>query len=154
MNYEPLFTAIEFFKLAADNLPDYPSYEQTGWDWAKDERISHSFPIHRSRLLMFTQKEADHAPIVTVPIDKLVATQTWIRRERLRSELDGEPDPYPGGPLPLVVKDGGQYFIQDGHHRLEIAKMQKKKNVKVRLIDHDKKIKQAGICNKLIGNNE
>lgn len=152
MNYEPLITAIEFFKIAADNLLNYPSYEQTGWDWAKDERISHSFPIHRSRRLMFTQREADNAPTVVIPINKLLATQTWIRKERLRSELEDEPDPYPGGSLPLVVKEAGQYYIQDGHHRLKIARMRGEKTAEVRLIDHDKKIKAASHGRRLCSN--
>lgn len=137
VNYEPLIQAINLFKRAVEEEVHYPPYEQTGWDWADDERISHSFPYERRRTLMFTQKEADMAPAKMVPIDKLIATQKWIRRERIHSELSGAPDPYPGGPLPLVVKENGKYYIQDGHHRLEIAKMQNHPYSLVRLIDRD-----------------
>lgn len=39
--------------------------------------------------------------------------------------------------LPFVVKKNGQYFVQDGHHRLTAAAAAGKQTAPVRLVDLD-----------------
>lgn len=73
--------------------------------------------------------EDEKAPIVTVDVKKLHATQKYLNVE-LAQTYQEKPDKK--RKLPIVVKYKGNLFITDGHHRLAFAK-----TARVRLVSKD-----------------
>ncbi len=117
-----------------------------------DAKQPHGFPFkdYRTANIHFTNHDADTAKVVSVPLSKLVATQRFVRTERIESGLRGDRDPNIGKELPawliaagakpgrakppLVIVVDGVYYIQDGHHRLEIARLKGQRTARVRLL--------------------
>ena len=70
----------------------------------------------------------------TLPVRSIYGTQSTVNADFAgAASRYGADDP---AGLPLVVKRGGKYFAQDGHHRL-MAAGQEGQTARVRLIDLD-----------------
>ena len=92
-----------------------------------------SLPLAPKRLLRFTRREADEALTEAVPVAKLVATQKCVNTKWVRegAAKPAERNPHP----PLVVKSGDAYYVQDGHHRAEMAKLRGDETLRARVVD-------------------
>jgi hypothetical protein len=69
---------------------------------------------------------------VELPIRSMTATQSKVNPDFMNPVHSGEPQ-LP----PMVMKKDGQYFVQDGHHRLTKAAAEGRQTAPVRLIDLD-----------------
>jgi hypothetical protein len=90
-------------------------------------------------------RAADKAPIVSMSMGKLKATQPTIDPDELQ-RFESHPPMVTHGKrndfgllidIPLVVKSGNEFYIHDGHHRLSSAKYRGDSDAKVRLVDLD-----------------
>lgn len=91
-------------------------------------------------------EKTHEAPVVSVPMDSIVATQKRVDSERLAGYLTGEVKRTKGqcargsGALidvPIAVKMGGTIFLRDGHHRMTAEWFRGSRVANVRLIDLD-----------------
>lgn len=86
------------------------------------------------------------APVVSIPMSELHASQKRVNRERLSGYVSGQIKRSNGQKasgsgalidLPIVVKVGGKYTCRDGHHRLTAAWLRGEREARVRLVDLD-----------------
>ena len=90
-----------------------------------------SSPPYRGSVSL-TAADRAAAPLVSVPIDRLTATQSTTRRATVEHFID---NPEAGEP-PDVVRVGGKLYLDDGTHRTVAAKFRGERSIKVRLFDY------------------
>jgi hypothetical protein len=88
------------------------------------------------------------APVERVPLAGLHAIQHSVKPERVLQYLEdphqaalGQKHPRAGTPTdyPIVVQQGGERYVHDGHHRATAQWLLGKRTVEARLVDLDKK---------------
>jgi hypothetical protein len=80
-------------------------------------------------------------PTERVPIGSLKATQRYgvheplveQRRKELRENGEFTAGASHGGDLPVVIKHRGVFYLADGHHRAEAAKLEGKSHIEARV---------------------
>jgi hypothetical protein len=90
-------------------------------------------------------RQVDQAPIVSMPIDSIHATQPTVDGDVVESMVEDPPTPGTGrkndfGLLtdyPLVVRFDGEDLLHDGHHRIAAAVERDEDEAQVRLLDLD-----------------
>ena len=103
-------------------------------------RHSPNFPTLQSKIdtinMIEEYREDSGAglPEITIPVSRLIATQPDVQDELVAMAMRGD---LPKGFIPFVVKMNNKYYIIDGHHRTTTEIIQKKKEVKVHLLDLD-----------------
>lgn len=105
-----------------------PRRTQTGWTF-RDFACPHS-QMERGDWARFNRamdnKDFDE---VELPIRSLNATQKTVNPDF--ASVTG------GGELPVVLKKNGQYYVQDGHHRITAIADSGRQTARVRLVDLD-----------------
>ena len=101
---------------------------QTGWTF-KDVNYPHQHMERGDwRAVTRAAETGEGVQEVTLPIRSLNATQKTVNPDFANVANDG---------LPFVIKKNGQYYVQDGHHRITAAADKGSQTAKVRLVDLD-----------------
>lgn len=106
----------------------YPHAKMERGDWARFNRAV---------------ENGDHVE-VDLPLRSLNATQKTVNPDFMSVRNDE---------LPAVMKKGGEYYVQDGHHRLMREAASGKQTARVRLYDVDPSTKDPRQLTLLSGNN-
>lgn len=79
------------------------------------------------------------APVRTIAISKLIATQNGVRRATVEHFVRNPDSQSHGGGSKgvYVVKKGGQYYIQDGHHRIVGRMLRGRTTVRAHVLEID-----------------
>jgi hypothetical protein len=105
---------------------------QTGWVF-KD--VAHPHKLMEKgdwRAVTRATETGEGVANVELPIRSLNATQKSVNADFANALPRGD-----GKDAPFVIKKNGQYFVQDGHHRLTAAAESGRQTAGVRLVDLD-----------------
>ena len=110
-----------------------------------DDGMAHGFPVAPYRVWAAILQSADyqkrrqHAPLATVRLADLHATQDDVERAKVATHLR-QPQLVPFGSSddkPRVARYRGELYIMDGHHRLTALRMRGRRTARVRFVDLD-----------------
>lgn len=103
---------------------------QTGWVF-KDVQAPHRLMEGKDwRRVTAATETGANVMDVELPIRSMYATQKMVNPDFAKTITKNSD-------LPFVIKKAGQYFVQDGHHRLVAEAESGKQTAKVRLLDLD-----------------
>lgn len=106
-----------------------PDPTRTGWTF-RDVARPHNMMEKGDWRMYEAMRKGGEWLDVELPIRSMYATQEKVNPDFM-SPVGKNVDP------PVVMKKGGKYFVQDGHHRLTKAAQEGKQTAPVRLIDID-----------------
>jgi len=109
------------------------------------DQVAHGFKTAEAPLNPKKDMAAaiDSAPVERVRIRDLVATQPTVRRDHVRAFLENPGIVIPGQrslsgekeDKPVIVRQGNNHFIHDGHHRLAAKLLLGQEDTMARVID-------------------
>lgn len=122
-----------------------------GENCGRPKTVSEVFPLELSKTLMdddlrersFDAQSKSSGMRQTIDINKLVATQDKLYPEVLEQYYRTGAIKDAQGELPVLIKDGEKYYIEDGHHRMVAQKLIGLKKVRALVYDASPKEVQA-----------
>ena len=105
---------------------------QTGWTFKDVAHPNRLMERGDWRAVTRATETGEGIANVELPIRSLNATQKAVNPDFANVLPRGD-----AADAPFVIKKNGQYFVQDGHHRLTAASEKGQQTAKVRLVDLD-----------------
>lgn len=121
-------------KLREERAPKFEPTESETWDDGTVVQFGKSpfKPLAKGeRKPLTTPKDLEGAVVREVSLADLTSSQNRITKNGLDKPRDDS------NGLPIVVREGGRMYIQDGHHRLAGQLFNGEKTARVRFIDKD-----------------
>lgn len=102
------------------NLVKYKEYDNDIFYKAHSDFMNHS----------------DKVPVEDVPIHKISTDQDSVEISSLKSKIKGTDKHNSGGEHPRLIHNyqKDEYYIWDGNHRINAARLLKKKSIKARVV--------------------
>ena len=113
------------------DVPHVPAEARTATGWTfRDVKRPHG-EMERGDWRRTTNAQAEDDVLnVELPIRSMYATQNYVNPDFMAPKGTNDL-------LPFVIKKNGNYYVQDGHHRLSAAAAAGKQTAPVRLVDLD-----------------
>jgi hypothetical protein len=118
------------------------------------DTIAHGFKVADTVPFSLNREmtsEVEKAPVQSVELKGLLATQPWVKRSQVRAFIENPGLVMHGQrsmsgtleDLPVIVQHGGQRFIQDGHHRLAAKRLAGQTVTMARVVDLGDKVQKT-----------